>query len=217
MRMTIACPSCGANLTDADVNVATDVGACKSCGNVFKLSEAVGSAPAVPFDSLSAPPGTWFIRTADGFDMGATTRSYQALFLVPFTCIWSGFSIGGIYGTQLISGKLVLSQSLFGIPFLLGSLLLWWGVLMSIFGRNTLTASGDNATIFSGVGPIGWRKRFAWSGVRSVVEETYRTGRRGGSQTSLFLQGETKVKFAAGISDARRYYLLQALRSMIAH
>lgn len=214
MRMTIACPRCGANLNDADVNVATDIGACKACGNVFKLSEAVGGVPAVPIDSLSPPPGAWFTRTADGFELGATTRSYAAFFLVPFMCLWSGGSLGGIYGTQLAKGQFDLAQSLFGIPFLLGSIIFWGAALMSVFGKNTLTVSGDNAVTFSGVGPIGWHKRFAWSSVRSVVEESYRSGRNS-LQTALFLQGETRIKFAGGISQARRYYLLQALRSSI--
>jgi len=37
-------------------------------------------------------------------------------------------SLGGIYGSQIMKGKFVLGQSLFGIPFLLGTL---------VFGRTT--------------------------------------------------------------------------------
>jgi hypothetical protein len=151
---------------------------------VFKLSEAVGGAPAVALENLTAPAGAWFNRTADGFELGATTRSLQAFILVPFACVWSGFSLGGIYGTQLMSGKFVLFQSLFGIPFLLGSIFLWGGTLLSIFGKTTLTVRGDDAVTFIGIGAFGWVKRFAWSGVRSVVEET-RSMNRGGSARIL--------------------------------
>ncbi len=212
--MAIACPRCGKSLADTDVNVGTDVGACKACGNVFRLSEAMSAALVLAPDELTTPPGAWFTRGPDGFELGATTRSYQALFLVPFMCVWSGLSLGGIYGTQLHRGRFELATSLFGIPFLLGSLFFWSVALMSIAGKTTLTVRGDVAETFVGVGPIGWRKRFAWSGVRSVVEETRSAGRNG-TQTSLFLQGETRVSFASGISGARRSYLLQLLRGLL--
>ena len=85
---------------------------------------------------------------------------------------------------------------------------------MTIFGKTTLTVSGDQAVAFTGVGSLGWRNRFAWSGVRSVVEETRPSGRNG-TTTSITLVGETRVRFASGVSQARRYYLLHALRSVV--
>ena len=54
----------------------------------------------------------------DTVSLGATTRSPIAFFLVPFMCVWSGGSLGGVYGSQVLNGEFDLGISLFGIPFI---------------------------------------------------------------------------------------------------
>ena len=59
----------------------------------------------------------------------------MAFFLVPFMCVWSGGSLGGIYGSQFFQSKFDLSMSLFGIPFVLGTLLFGSFALMTVCGK----------------------------------------------------------------------------------
>ena len=133
--MQLNCPSCHAKIETDDINVSTDVALCRACGNTFRPSEMLGGGvasflrslvplPPGPMDLNSSPSGAWYTPLADGFAAGATTRSWIALFIVPFTCVWSGGSMFGIYGTQLIKGHFSLGSSLFGIPFLIGSVFL---------------------------------------------------------------------------------------------
>lgn len=57
------------------------------------------------------------------------------LFLIPFMCVWSGTSVGGIYIWPLLRGKpLELAPCLFGIPFLVASIAIWSGILAVLFG-----------------------------------------------------------------------------------
>ena len=122
--MEIMCPSCRSKIATADINVSTDVALCRACGNTLSLSEIVGGIRTGPINLKSPPSGAWYEPTPNGFTAGATTRSWFALFIVPFTCVWAGGSMSGIYGTQIASGHFNLGTSIFGIPFLIGSCVL---------------------------------------------------------------------------------------------
>jgi hypothetical protein len=126
--------------------------------------------------------------------------------------VWSGGSLGGIYGKQIVSGHFDPGSSLFGIPFLLGSILFWTFALMAIAGRCEVAVSGDEATLFVGIGALGWRRRFRWSEVRAVHEAQTSTRYPGGHGSALALEGRTRLLFGSGVNDARRYFLLNALR-----
>jgi len=199
------------------MNAANDVAVCAGCGEAFKLSEIMEDASDPAFDPLSPPAGAWFEQGVNGWTVGASTRSYMAFFLVPFMCIWSGGSHGGIYGTQFYFHKFTLILSLFGIPFLLGSILLGTAALMAIFGKVTLTIEYDEAMLFTGIGPIGWRRRFLFSDI-SRVEETTRW--RGGQNTNgttrvISLEGKRRVVFGNQLNEARRYFVVQCIRRML--
>ncbi len=145
---SLACPNCGAAIAASDVNVASDVMFCRSCSQAHALSSVVAdhaaNDPARPTVDVNQPPsGAWFRDEGHQFRVGATTRSFLALFLVPFMLVWSGGSLGGIYGSQVASGQFNLLLSLFGIPFLLGSIFLVSMVLMTICGHVEVRIRGD--------------------------------------------------------------------------
>jgi hypothetical protein len=79
----------------------------------------------------------------------------MALFVVPFTCVWSGMSMSGIYGTQIASGVFDPKMSLFGLPFLIGTCVLVGWCAMTIAGKITVTRNSDSLSVFTGVGRFG--------------------------------------------------------------
>ena len=213
--MKILCPRCHQRVPADQINISTDLAFCPPCNEGFKVSEVVDASP-VNLQVLDNPPsGAWLRREADKVVVGVSTRSPAAFFLVPFMCVWSGVSLGGIYGTQIMKGQFNWGMSLFGIPFVLGSVLFWSLALMAICGKVEVTL-GDNSSVFTGVGPLGWRRRFDWSAVQSIREESAGTGRNGGSQMAVILEGAERVKVAAGVSEKRRYFLLTALKAQLA-
>lgn len=211
--MQVTCPSCRSTIATDDINVSTDVALCRACGNTFRLSEIVGTNPAASIDLSSPPPGAWYTPTADGFSAGATTRSWMALFIVPFTCVWAGGSMFGIYGTQIIKGHFSLGSSLFGIPFLLGSMVLVSWCLMSVAGQVILTCHSDQLTIFTGLGPIGWTRTCALSDF-NTVREGYANwnGWSNRQGPAIRLEGKRVVYFGSILSTNRRYFLLKVLQ-----
>src|SRR5215467_9996648 len=103
--MKVRCPSCQSLLSAEEVDVQGDVATCAKCGEVFSFSKnVVAGNEAIAIGPVAAPPGAWYAETDTGWQMGATTRSSGAFFLVPFMCVWSGGSLGGIYGMQIAKG-----------------------------------------------------------------------------------------------------------------
>jgi len=215
--MGTICPSCKSTIPVEDINVATDLALCRACGKTFHLSEIVDGPLPTGADLASPPRGVWYERRPNGFCVGATTRSPLALFLIPFTCAWSGISMFGIYGMQFISGRLSLMASLFGLPFLVGTVFLIAGCLMTLAGKTVITRDADRLLIFNGVGWLGLTRNYSWSDFRSAREDFttsssgYTANRRG--RTTIALEGKRKITFGSMWTSDRRYFVLNALRS----
>ena len=213
--MEVRCPKCNRLLDSEDVNVGTDTAFCRDCDEAFALSKLVHREKAAAVDLNQPPKGTWFEKTFDGFIAGSTTRHPVAFILVPFMCVWSGGALGGIYGSQIATGEYSIILSLFGLPFVLGSVLFWSLALMAVCGKVTVTVDSHEGVVFTGVGSLGRRKRFNWFNMTAVREEASQMNRPGSRGSCVILEGKERIKFGSGVRDDRRYFLLQALRKML--
>ena len=117
--MKVHCPKCHHAIPASKMNVETNVAVCPTCDEAFDLSDLLSDESENGDESKAAPhlkqapPGAWFTTDVDSWQVGASTRSGAAFFLVPFMLVWSGFSLGGIYGSQIVAGKFNLMMSLF--------------------------------------------------------------------------------------------------------
>ena len=200
------CPKCGEVIREEDL-VALEV--CDGAGDSVLLS--------------AAPPAHLSVETTiEGIATVTTVRFKRvnplALFLIPFTCIWSGGSLSGIYGSQIAKGAFDLRLSLFGLPFLFGSLALLGVCMFLLFGKHVLRLSAGKGSYFVGIGPLGTTRRFSYGRYTKIEEDVVVVNRRrGGSQTTRFLkitnQGETKdVHIGAGFSDDALAYTAALFR-----
>lgn len=164
------------------------------------------------FDINDPPKGAWFYDDFCGWRIGASTRSPAAFFLIPFMCGWSGFSLGIIYGTQIAKGEFDFVISLFGIPFILGTLLLGGIAVMTVCGRIDVIVEDTSGRLFIGVGPFGWTRRFDWSEITWIEEDVLGYYYSGSHGQVISLVGNTRLKFGSMMSEKRRYFLLQGLR-----
>lgn len=216
--MKITCRSCRTVLPASQLNVSTDVAVCHHCDETFSISEAITRTPDDKnFDLRDAPSGAWFYDDGTGWQLGASTRHISAWFLVPFMIVWSGFSLGGIYGSQIVQGKFDLTLSLFGIPFLFGTLLFGSIAIMSLMGKVTISVYRDEGRVFTGVGPFGLTKTFDWSAVTGVEETRIDPhSNQNRHRQGIWLVGDTDIAIFSMFSGKRRRYILQALRRLIA-
>lgn len=151
------CPNCRQELPLADVNMAEDMALCRACGYTgpFLSSSRV---PRLSDEEIANPPKR--VKLARGFGDTLTItcqpRRGGLLFLIPFTLLWSGFSLGGIYGQQIWNREFDLTSSLFGLPFLLGTVVLLGAIFQLLFGKTTIQLSPGKAQIKTNV--LGWRR-----------------------------------------------------------
>jgi len=213
------CPKCGAEVPLSDINVSADLMLCKSCGETSSFAEAVNDAGDESV-LVKAPPKHLRIETDPMDPERRTTITYKKLslmviFFVPFTCIWAGGSMMGIYGSQIIKGTFDLTQSLFGIPFLIGSIVLVSACLFMLFGKRVLELKGGEAKYFAGVFGIGLRKRFHYD-CQTKVSRGMATFQQKG-QTTEDIQispsdGSGKIHIFALTDDDALSYILEFLR-----
>ncbi|PHX79451.1 MAG: hypothetical protein CK541_05015 [Opitutia bacterium] len=128
----------------------------------------------------------------DGFRLILSARSCIAFFLVPFTLVWAGGSVGGIYGMQIAKGEFNLLMSLFGLPFLAGSVLLIAITVMAVAGRCVVELAGGKFSIRTGALGVYRTQSAAWDDVLScrLTEATS----RGRSSYSTTYQVEIAVE-----------------------
>lgn len=213
--MNLSCPKCRRSISLDDVNVATDLALCRFCSQSFSFAELAQAQAEPPMDMSRPPAGTWLRQMGGGFEVGATTRSAVGFFLVPFTLLWSGGSLGGIYGTQIYKGALDWKLCLFGLPFLLGSLFLVPFALMCVCGKIAVRREGDRGEVFTGIGRIGWTRRFRWSDVKAVRRSVTKWKQNHRNVPLIEIELETKsLRFGSQLSSQRREFLLRALKQV---
>ena len=221
--MEFHCPDCGLPIQAADLAPAQGVAVCRFCEKPFPL-EACQSA--VPFADrnivpvMTPPKGVDLVETMDGFRLTLSTRSCIAVFLVPFTLVWAGGSLGGIYGTQIAKGEFNWMMSLFGLPFLVGSFFLIALTVMSVCGRTIVELAGGKFSIRTGALGVYRTQSAPWPDVRScrLTEAT----RRGRNSYSTSFQVEFKVDgakdlqlSAAGVERENALWLARFLAARI--
>ncbi len=202
--MEFHCPDCGLPIAAADLAPAQGVAVCRFCEKPHPLAAC---REALPFErrhitpELTLPKGVKFEEGMDGFRLTLSTRSWIALFLVPFTLFWAGGSLGGIYGTQIAKGEFNLVMSLFGIPFLAGSVILIALTVMTVWGRCVVELVGGKFSIRTGALGVYRTQSAAWDDVLScrLTEATSR-GRSSYPtvyQVQVAVEGGKPLKFGA--------------------
>lgn len=165
--------------------------------------------------SESLPKGAICESTFEGFRIECSTRSAQAFFLVPFTLAWAGISLGGIYGRQLTSSAFNLGESLFGIPFVIGSFFLIGKTLSSIFGVVRFELKGDTLYYFSGLQPLGKRQQIDWRSLQSAREEIASSGNGEHTSHVIYLEGSQRHVVGHSLSAAHRYFVVGVLNEQL--
>jgi len=202
-----------------DVNVATDLALCRSCGKTSSFAMVAGGLQMSP-DILSTPPRG--IRVAKTF-RGAQQISYHriplaVLFLIPFTAFWSGLSMWGIYGSQFRKGQFNLGQSLFGIPFLIGTIVLLSLITFMLFGKWLITLENGTGTVFVGVGPVGWRRTFAYNRTTTISLRPTNVRYNGVAQTAIQVRtDETTFEFGTGLRREAQEFIAAAILQAATH
>jgi hypothetical protein len=191
------CPNCNNKISDDKINIQSDIAQCTSCSLIFKISENLIQDDGFEIDN--PPAGSWIRRESNNIIVGATTRSPIAFFMVPFMTVWSGISLGGIYGTQLLSGSFNPLMSVFGIPFIIGTVIFGSLTLMAIAGKVELTLNKEGGQVFTGLSKLGLTKKFTWAEVTTAKETTINYRYPGSKNAAIQLEGKKRFHLRAAL------------------
>ncbi|MFM1770257.1 MAG: hypothetical protein RJA22_2786 [Verrucomicrobiota bacterium] len=239
--MVATCPKCRRAIPAEDLNVATDVAVCRPCDAIHRLSALLEEGELTAVDVSRPPKGTWFRRQGLTVVAGGSLRSVTGVVGLLFFCLfWNG--IVSVFVTMAAASTLRLMGAplpawfpeakmdtggmgwgftlflwAFLTPFIAIGLAVAGGVVMSLGGRTEVTLQGGDSSVFTGVGPLGRRRRFDAREVQSIriVDETWRTSKGGTRQTRegvIQLRDGTKVKFGSGLREERLDFVVGALR-----
>lgn len=211
----IRCPQCRTEIGPSDFNVATDRAFCRLCNADYRYAELATTVwPDDEFDVEARPQHVQLID--DGFEQRLVYRriSRMLFFFVPFTALWSGGSMGGIYVYPLLTGKpFELHQALFGIPFLLGTIVLLSVILYMLFGQISVRLQGPDSWVFTGVGPIGRRQPFDAGQVEAVrlVDTGTKINEQPAPCIELQFRERGALRFGTLMTDESKQYVANYL------
>lgn len=209
------CPKCHKPLASADINIQKDIAHCSHCNHVFTISEELKEAEptTIPadFDIENPPKGVWHERKGDSIEIGASNRSKAAIFLIPFTLLWSGVSLGVIYGHQIVSGEFSIIFSVFGLPFLAGTIFLVSRIFLSLGGKTVITLDNRGGKVFKGVGKIGFTKEFQWDEVAQIIDKPSRVKYSKGGNRVISIEGQQRINLGNALAKEKRDYIYFAI------
>jgi hypothetical protein len=214
------CPGCGQTIPLEDINVAKDLALCRACGKTWAFSLVNATSELKNISPDNPPKG---VRVETDYE-GGTKIIYKrvspiAFFFVIFTAIWGGGSMFGIYGSQLKKGHFSVVESLFGLPFLFGTIVLCSLTAFFLFGRWEIKVRGREGSVFVGVGGLGWRRQFTCGpDTRVMLEMSSVRVNNQQQEAIILLQGSERViSFGAAITNREvKLYIAAALSRAIA-
>lgn len=151
----------------------------------------------------------WFQETGPhSFTVGISRRSWWffafGLFLGAMICL----QFGDAY-RNFAHHALNFSAFIYFLKHITGSFVAAGIAAMSIWGKTTITVNDNNAVAFTGIGSVGWRRRFDWRHVREICR-TKTTGRYLDVPRITIVTGR-QINFAAGVRKERREFMLAVL------
>ena len=83
---------------------------------------------------------------------------------------------------------------------------------MCVAGKVELTASGEDLTVFTGVGKLGWTKKITITQASRVYTSGINYHYPGSNNVNIIIEGPPNTRFGSGLSFVRQMFLSQLLR-----
>ena len=164
----IICPYCGKTIPISELQPAADLAICRTCEESFSITQLISDQELADVDLDTPPKHVTLINAESGLYIVYRRIPGIFWFLLPFTCVWSGGSVGTHYIVPFLAGaEMPPSQLLFGIPFLIGTLILLTALIYMLFGCRRIGIHPEESDrgvieVFTGVGKLGITKRIRY-------------------------------------------------------
>lgn len=232
-------------ISSEDVNVANDVAYCRACNLSHPLSALThGTELDANIDLNNPPAGASYTSLGMGPVIGATHRSIgTAIGALAISLFWNGivsvFVLIAIAGTlrnlglplphwfpapnmngSPMSVGMTIFLWIFLTPFILIGLVMIGAFLSSIGGRTEVRISNAQGLVFTGIGPLGYRRRFDASAVKDVRLDDRPWRESDGDRrrkTCIILETREgkQIKLGTMLTEERRRFVAGAVRKVL--
>jgi hypothetical protein len=234
----VVCPGCRGNIASEDVNMREGVAMCRGCSRLFKVSELAEDSELADVEVAQAPRGCEIQDDGVQTTLVASHRSIPgAIGALFFGLFWNGivsvFLLMNIASTlqhlgvslptwfpapKMNGGSVPLGMTLFLwvflTPFLLvGGLVIVW-FLMSLGGKVEVRVRGGEGVIFTGIGAIGYRRRFD-AGRVARVGLKHKRDSEGATSSTILLSADQEITFGGNLPKERKRWLAAAARHVL--
>lgn len=105
---------------------------------------------------------------------------------------------------------------LFLTPFILIGTCMFGAFIYALLGKIAVTVEGGDGSVFTGVGPVGWRRRFKLEDVTGVTLGKTSWQKNGQSQPTLEIatRGGGQIRFGSTLTAQRRAWMGAELRRL---
>jgi hypothetical protein len=227
------------------VNVANDIAYSRGCNLSHKLSELTQGADLDTDLDLNNPPaGAWYRSDGTESTIGATHRSLGvAIGALAISLFWNGivsvfilvaiagslrnlgipvphwFPATNMNGSPMGEGMTIFLW-IFLTPFILIGLVMIGAFLSALGGRTEVRISTSEGVIFTGIGALGYRRRFDASGVKQVrIDDRQWRDSDGDRRRKTCIIVETRegkqIKLGTMLTPERRKFVAVALRRLL--
>ena len=212
-----ACPHCGVTVALDDVDVPRDTAHCRACGETSSLALLCDIAGLAAVD-LTQPPRRVRVRTDPrGSARIECRRVLPAVRIVaPFTLLAGGGALWLIYDRSCAGGVFDIARFLLVIPFTIIAVVLLCITVYTLFGRWVITLAPGRGTVFTGVGPLGWRRRFEYDRHSHVSVQPTDDKVNDEPLTGVVVHAGTKrLAFGTLLSDEAKRFVAAVVRDSI--
>ena len=243
--ITPTCPKCHRPIPSDEINVANDVAYCRSCNLSHQLSNLTHRAELdAGVDFNQPPPGTWRHNDGAGLVIGASHRSFgAALGTLAVALFWNGivsvfvlmatastlqlFAFGlpewfpaPKMGNVSMGIGMTIFLWIFLTPFIVIGLVMIGAFLSSLAGRTEVRVTNPEGSVFTGIGSVGWRRRFTVQEVKAVyIDEQRWRDSDGDRRHKVAIVIETRagklLKFGSSLKEERRKFVAAAVRKAL--
>lgn len=211
------------------------------CGSLSRLSELLEHGAAGQADLHSPPRGCSLSSDGVRTLIRASIRSGSAIFLGFFTIFWNsivaiflfiaGASVlkhafgydpawmppirmeGAPEGETGIPLNETIFLCIFLIPFVLIGIGTAAAFILAIAGRVEVKINRNQGSVFTGVGPLGWRRHFDVLAVREVTTRMSSFYVNHHRLPQIVIEADRPIRFGSFMSATRRAWMLAAVRA----
>lgn len=243
--ITPTCSKCGKAIPSDEVNVANDVAYCRACNLSHRLSDLTQGAGLDGALDLNNPPaGAWYRNEGIGPVIGATHRSLgTAMGALAFSLFWNGIvsvfvliaaastlrhlgiAVPDWFPAPVMNGSpmglgMTIFLWIFLTPFILIGLVMIGAFLSALGGRTEVRMGHAEGVVFTGIGALGYRRRFDASGVKEVrIDDRQWRDSDGDRRRKTCIVIETRdgkqTKLGSMLTPERRKFVAGAVRKVL--